>query len=145
MKNFDEQRAARALADRGFQIGGETFTRKASVRPEATEPWEAITLESTSKETLANIDETVCNMIEPGVKGADHKRWLELRKREEDAVTMGDLLELVQWLIAEQSARPTEQPSSSSVEPEELGTSLTEDSSSTDSPEEPEPSTSDNS
>jgi hypothetical protein len=123
VKDFDEARALRAQADRGFQIGGEQFLRRSSVRPEATEPWEAVSLDSTQKETLAAIDETVCNLIDSGEKGEAHKRWMKLRSREEDAISLGDMLELVQWLISEQAARPTEPPSNFSDEPEETGTS----------------------
>lgn len=136
MKNFDEQRALRAQADRGFVIGGEEFLRRTSVRPEATEPWENVTIDSTQKETLAAIDETVCNLIEPGEKSEAHKRWMKLRLREDDAVSLGDMLELIQWLVAEQTQRPTEPPSNFSDEPEETGTPSTGGSSSPDTPEE---------
>lgn len=138
MKNFDEQRALRVQEDRGFQIGGEQFIRRASVRPEATEPWENVNLETSHRDTLASLDETVTNLIEPGEKNEAHKRWMKLRTREEDAITLGDLLELMQWLVAEQTGRPTEPPSNFSDEPEETGTPLTVVSSSPVTPEEPE-------
>lgn len=137
MRNFDDARAQRAQADRGFQIGGEQFLRRSSVRPEATEAWEAVNLNSTQKETLAAIDETICNLVEPGKGGEAHKRWMKLRQREEDAVSLGDMLEIVQWLVEEQAQRPTEPPSSSFDELEALGTLSTVGSSSPDTPEEP--------
>ncbi len=134
MRNFDDQRALRTQGDRGFQIGGEKFIRRASVRPEATRPWEDVSLETTHEATLAAIDETVLNMVEPGTRGEAHKRWMKLREREDDAITLGDLLELVQWLVGEQAHRPTEPPSNFSDEPEEVGTRSMGGSSSPETP-----------
>lgn len=134
MKDFDTARQERAQADRGFLIGGEQFIRRASVRPEATKPWEDVDLTTSHDATLAAIDETVTNMIEPGAKGEAHKRWAKLREREDDAISLGDLLDLVQWLVQEQAARPTVPPSNSSDEPEDSGTSSTGGSSSPATP-----------
>lgn len=136
MKDFDTARAARTLADRGFQIGGEQFVRRASVRPEATKPWEDVDLTTSHEATLAAIDETVTNMIEPGKAKEAHKRWLVLRQRDDDAISLGDLLDLVQWLVSEQAARPTVPPSNSSGEPVASGTSSTGGSSSPETPAE---------
>ncbi len=134
MKDFDLARSERALADRGFQIGGEKFVRRASVRPEATKPWEDVNLETSHEATLAAIDETVTNMIEPGARKEAHKRWALLRERDDDAISLGDLLDLVQWLISEQAARPTLPPSSFSDEPAASGTGSTGGSSSPETP-----------
>lgn len=135
MKDFDVERAERAQVDRTFKLGGETFTRKATVRPEATEPWEGVTAVSTQTETLAAIDATIRNMIEPGDKNEAHARWKKLRQREEDAVSLGDLIELITWLVEEQTARPTEPQRNFSVVPDDTGTTSTEGSSSPETPE----------
>lgn len=132
MKNFDEQRALRLKADRGFQIGGEQFVRRASVRPEAVEPWERVGSDPdlTSKDVLGAMDETIINLIEPGTKGEAHRRWVKLRGREADAINLGDLIDLVTWLIEEQAQRPTLPSSNSSPEPGTTGTPSTDGSSS---------------
>lgn len=132
MKNFDEARAARASSPRDFQIGGEVFVWKASVRPEATKPWEDVTGMTPQAEVLGAIDQTVKNLIEPGVKGEAHKRWDTLRQREDDALSLGDLIGLITWLIEEQANRPTVPSSGSSNVRELPGTSSTGGSSSQD-------------
>lgn len=131
-KDFDIARAAsRGDSDRQFKIGGELFTRRKTVRPEAVKPWEDVGPLTPHEEVLKAIDQTILNLIEPGTKGEDHKRWRELRKREEpDALNLGDLLELTTWIVSQQSSRPTSPPVLSSASPEPGGTSSTDDSSS---------------
>lgn len=114
MKDFDIGRRVRASDDRlTFKIGGETFTRKASVPPEDMAAWEDHDPRfSTTVETLAVVDETVFALIEDW-DGA-HERWRALRERREDALSYGDVLDVVKWLVEEQAARPTELSSDSS-------------------------------
>lgn len=132
MKNFDEQRRKRLEQDRGFTIGGETFIRRPSVRPEAVSPWEAVASNPAMSNTdiLAAIDETIINLIEPGEKGEAHKRWHKLREREEDALNLGDMIDVITWLVEEQAQRPTQPSSDSSSEPGTTETPSTDGSSS---------------
>jgi len=127
VKDFDVLRKQREAQDRMFQIGGETFVRRASVRPEAVEPWESVgsNPDITSGDVIARMDETVINLIEPGPKGEAHKRWKALRAREDDAVNLGDMIDVITWLVEEQSARPTQSPGSFSGEPDTTGTPST--------------------
>jgi hypothetical protein len=137
MKNFDEQRSerlSRAEDERTFVIGGEPFLVRAAVRPEATEPWEDIEPGLSHGETLANCDQTILNLIEPA--GDAHERWRNLRAREDDPVTLQDMLELIPWMIGTAAGRPTEPPESSSDGRGSTGTTLTAASSSPDTPEE---------
>jgi hypothetical protein len=106
MRDFDEARKRRQDKDRSFKIGGETFVMKPGVRPEALADYEKIGPDSTPTETLAIIDGIVLSMID----GADggHDRYVKVRESEDDPVTLGDMQELVEWLMEEQTARPTE-------------------------------------
>ncbi len=126
VKNFDLERAKRASQNRQFKIGGVTLTRRASVRPEAMMEWEAVTPLTPPADVIAAIDNTIVAMVENG----GHKAWKALRAREDDAVTLGDMLEVMQWLVEEQSGRPTLPPSPSSTEPVSSGTTSTGASSS---------------
>lgn len=133
VKNFDELRATRVERDRKFQIGGETFTRRPAVRPEALAKWEHIGKhgsEMTSEEVLADMDETICNLIEPGASSRDHKRWHKLRERDDDPITGDDMISLITWIVEDMTDRPTVPSGTSSDEPERTGASSTDDSSS---------------
>ena len=113
MKDFDHKRKERAARDRTFVIGGESLVMRKGIRPEAMLPWEGITAESNPSEVLQTLDQIVCDFIEPA-DGA-RERYMQLRAREEDPLTLADLEELVEWLIAEQTGRPTGPPSVSGL------------------------------
>lgn len=135
VKNFDEQRALRGKGNRKFQIGGEVFTRRSSVRPEAVAGWEEIGKrgsEMGSEEVLETMDQVICNLIEPGPQNRDHKKWRKIRSREEDPITLDDMIELITWITEDMTGRPTQQSEPSSEAPEPTGTSSTDDSSSPD-------------
>lgn len=152
MKNFDEYREKRALVgveERSFQVGGETFVRRPAVRPEAVNPWEGIAPGMDQDEVLERIDLTVLALVEGGAKDEAHKRWIALRKRETDPVTLQDLVGLrdpdtgdeiqpgiVPWLIEEMAGRPTRPSSSSSNGAATTETTSTDASSSPATPEE---------
>ena len=131
MKDFDEGRVA-ALntpeADRTFVIGGETFTCRASVRPEVMFEIAEMDADTPSPQVFAIIDRLVLNMIEP-VNDAQN-RWRALREREDDPLTINDLNGLVSWLVEQQAGRPTEAPSLSLPGRETNGTPSTASSSS---------------
>lgn len=148
MKNFDDHRKKKdeaTRAQREFQLGGETFTARARVRPEAFMEWDSMDMANTpASEILVMADKTILDLIEK--KDDAHARYRALREREEDPLNLEDLTDLIQWLVEVQSGgRPTEPSPDSSSSPEETGTRSTEDSSSTATPAEPVLSTSDSS
>lgn len=126
MKDFDEARDERKSADRAFRFGGETFVMKATVRPEVMVGYESINTDTDALVALSIIDDMVISFIEGGEDA--ERRYRAVRAREEDAISMDDLNALVEWLISEQTGRPTSAPSASSG-----GRTTTEDSS-TDGP-----------
>ena len=111
MKDFDQKRKERASRDRSFTLGGETFTMRIGLRPEVLVPWEQLDETTAAGEVLQILDTIVLDFLEP--YDNQHDRWRTLRERTEDPVTLQDLQELVEWLIAEQTNRPTGQPSGS--------------------------------
>lgn len=111
MKDFDTKRKERSDRDRSFQIGGETFVRRTGLRPEVLLPWEKIGEDTPASEVLETIDLLVTDFIEPGDDAV--ARYQALRARDDDPVTLEDLQELVEWLVSEQTGRPTGLPSGS--------------------------------
>lgn len=111
MKDFDTKRKERSDRDRSFKIGGETFVRRTGLRPEILLPWEKIGDDTPASEVLETIDLLVTDFIESGDDAV--ARYKALREREDDPVTLEDLQELVEWLVAEQTGRPTGPPSGS--------------------------------
>lgn len=118
MKNFDLdlKREERSQRDRTFQIGGEHFVMRVGVRPEVLAAYDDLTEESTAVDGINVMDEVILSHIED-INGA-HDRWRELRTRDDDPVTVDDLAALVEWLLAEQTGRPTQRPSASGRGPE---------------------------
>lgn len=130
MKNFDEAREARLKEDRSFQIGGEVFVRKVGIRPEALAPYENLATDTPATEALATIDMIVLDMIEDGGEGQDAcARYKAVRAREENPITLGDMTDLVEWLVESATGRPTSPPSGSTRGPGGTGTTSTEGSS----------------
>lgn len=119
MKNFDEARREREQRDRGFQIGGEDFTYRPAVAPEAILNWSKMTGgemgdDLTEEAALSIFDETVVAFLEPG----QDEKWAKVRDpKAAHPLNISDLRELVSWLFEEQSGRPTEPPSDSSDGP----------------------------
>lgn len=128
MRDYDVGRRARLARDREFRIGGETFVRRATVRPEEWAEWEDLTPGIDLVEFMAVLDRTVCALIEPDDDAAG--RWMALRERGDDAITFEDARDVIAWLVGEQAGRPTDLPLVSTVPPVAIGTSSTDDSSS---------------
>lgn len=112
MKDFSQ-----AGKDREFSINGAIFNWH-DVRPEVlTELGDELTKATENGDSsdpnaawkLA--DKQILLFIDPD----QHDRWTELRDREKDPVTIGQLNAIVQWLMEEQTGLPTEQPSSSAT------------------------------
>lgn len=116
MQNFDENKQA----EREFQVGGEKF-RWRYVRPETLAllarqlhsdngGGAADVADDGSTPTLRHLDEQVMVFLD---SDEAKERWRNLRLREEDPVTSGQLQDIVIWLVEQQSVRPTETPSPS--------------------------------
>lgn len=111
MKDFDTERALRVERDRTFKLGGRTFTRKAGVKPEALTEYEDMPDDVSAQDAVAIMDRTLLAFLIP----EDHASFNEMRSEEaENEVTVDDLADLVRWLIAENTGRPTSKPSPSS-------------------------------
>lgn len=109
MKDFDEILAT----EREFKVVGETF-RWHDVRPEVLTEFDAEPEEDKDGTADPNaawklIDRRILVFLSP----EDRKRWVELRKRDENPVTIAQLNEIWTWLLEAQVARPTETPSPS--------------------------------
>jgi hypothetical protein len=126
MHDFDRDREQRHSADRQFKIGGEVFTRRPAVRPEAMTAYEDLTPGASASEAVEVIDNLILAFLEP----SDHERYRALREREEDPLNVTDLNDLVRWLIIETTRRPTQQPSPSTAGSEPTGIRSMENSSS---------------
>lgn len=88
---------------------------------------------------LAVIDQTVVAIIEPDYSGL----WEKVRDPQlPHPISLGDLQELLEWLLAQVTGRPTGLPSASSPTDDSTGISSTDESSSTAAPAEPAASTS---
>ena len=103
--DFDIARRERAEEDREFTLGGETFVRKPAVRPEVMIAYEDMTVEHSAAESLKVIDTLILAFLED-VDDA-HDRYRALRARDDDAVNVRDLNEVIRWLIMESTKRPT--------------------------------------
>lgn len=114
MKDFDADRHEREQRDRQFTIGGETFTFRPSVAPESLLPYHrAITGEyvPTEDDWIKIYDEAVVALLEPGQAEA----WQ--RARDVNAaipLNAKDISDLLQWLLEQQTGRPTGRTSESS-------------------------------
>ena len=113
MRDFDVKRRERVEKDRSFTIGGELFVMKASVRPEVLAVWDHLSDDAGPEPIMEAINEIVLGMIEN--HDGSHERWGALRSREEDALNLEDLQDLVGWLIEEQTGQTPTQPASPST------------------------------
>lgn len=108
MKNFDEI----LDQDLEFQLGGEKFKMR-FVRPEVLAAWEDEPIDEKSIDLLKKQDERIIMFLNGDDGSRD--RYLALRAREDDAVPMVVVNELLTWMIEVQTARPTNTPSPSAV------------------------------
>jgi hypothetical protein len=104
MRSFDIQQ------DLDFQIGGETFHMK-TVRPEVLASWEDAPIPENSADALKVLDERLLIFLDNG--NGQHERWKALREREDNALSMGQLRAVLEWMVEVQSTLPTEPPSPS--------------------------------
>lgn len=106
MRNFDDL----LEEDLSFQVRGEHLKMR-YVRPEVLAAWEDDPIDEKSIDLLKRQDERIMLMLN-GDDGSA-KRWQELRAREENALPMVQLNELLRWMIEVQTSRPTNSPSPS--------------------------------
>ena len=122
--DFDQERRAslEELGDPSFTIGGETFRRRLTLRPESRLALAGLFEGDLSPEaSLAAGDNAILALIE----SEGHERWRELRAREDDALTNADITKVLSWLLSEASGRPTEAPGPSSAGRSKNGTGST--------------------
>lgn len=105
MKDFDAELLTEDLT---FKIGGEVFQMH-YVRPEVLASWGDESIEGDSDSLLKKQDERILSFLQQ----KDHERYMGLRAREEEAVPMVQINELLNWMVEVQTSRPTPAPSPS--------------------------------
>ena len=119
-KNFDDL----ISQERTFVVRGETFTWR-DVRPEILTAFQP-TDEPKEGEDADNsgiwkqLDEQIQLFLVP----EDAERWANLRSREDNPVTIVQLNAILEWLVGEQTERPTQTPSPSGTGRGKTGRSL---------------------
>lgn len=104
-RNFDELLAE----DRTFIVRGQTFTWR-DVRPEVLTSLGQIDTEKPD-EIWASQDDQILNFLVP----EDHERWQNLRARAEEPVTIAQFNAVLEYLVEQQTDRPTQTPSPSAT------------------------------
>lgn len=126
MKDFDEARGEREERDRGFKINGQTFVYRPAVAPETLIPWFEMGAGTPEREAIALMDEVVLGFLEEEYRDA----WREARKADAThPINRDDMFKVIEWLLEEQVARPTQPPSDSPSGGGSTETSSTEGSS----------------
>jgi hypothetical protein len=111
MHNFDEERAKRKGVE--FQIGGQTFTTRAFVRPEILATWETETEDGKPTDQLEAADRLIAGFLIP----SDAERWAALRANDDDTlavISIQDLDDMIRFLVEANANRATTAPSASS-------------------------------
>lgn len=108
-KSFDDL----ISQERTFVVRGETFTWQ-DVRPEVLTAFTPETEVDPDKPgsdvgVWKQLDEQISLFLVP----EDRERWLKLRERDENPVTIIQLNEILTWLVGEQTERPSQTPSPS--------------------------------
>jgi len=98
--------------DLAFVIGGESFKMK-YVRPEVLAAWEDEEVVQKSEEALKQMDDRIKLFLDNS-NGA-LERWDALRARDDNPVSMGQINDLLLWMVEVQSGRPTIPPSPSAT------------------------------
>lgn len=119
-KNFDEL----LTPDRTFTVRGQTFTW-VEVRPEVLSAMgrslAAVSPNGDSEASEEEQDDAAWKSIDEQIKlfliPEDRERWDTLRSREEEPVTIKQVNAVLQYLVEEQTDRPTQEPSPSATGP----------------------------
>lgn len=108
-KSFDDL----ISSERTFVVRGETFTWR-DVRPEVLTAFQpAEDDEKKDPEDNSGIWKQLDEQIALFLVPQDVERWKELRAREDNPVTIIQLNAILEWLVGEQTERPTQTPSPS--------------------------------
>jgi hypothetical protein len=94
--------------DREFKVQDQVFKWR-DVRPEVLSSFEVNENGDDPNAVWTLMDRQILLFIED----EQHERWAELRAREKEPVTIGQINAVLTWLMEEQTGRPTEQPSPS--------------------------------
>lgn len=133
MKNFDDaqrtrhEEKAKELGDRSFTFRSEDFHVRANVRYGVIKAVAGISENTDGNSVFEVIEDAVISLIDPTNNAA--KRFRKVAAGEEFPVTFEDLIELLNWLIEEQTGRPPTPAESSSSGQTQNGTPSTEISS----------------
>jgi hypothetical protein len=100
--------------ERTFIVRGETFTWR-DVRPEVLTAFTPSEngKEAGEEEDNSGIWRTLDEQIMLFLVTEDRERWENLRAREDNPVTIVQLNAILEWLVGEQTDRPTQTPSPS--------------------------------
>ena len=104
MKDFNDLLAK----DREFRVQDQTFTWR-DVRPEVLSSFEIDTNGNDPNAVWELMDRQILLFLPED----EHERWTELRARDKEPVTIGQINAVLTWLMEEQTGRPTEPPSPS--------------------------------
>lgn len=133
IKNFDDSARERHaensknFGDHPFQFRGEVFHVRANVDYNVLQSIAALTEESDGSRVIKTVADAVVALIDP--RDDAHDRFHKVRNEHDLPVTFEDLMELLNWLIEEQTSRPPTQAESLSGGSSENGTVQTEISS----------------
>ena len=98
--------------ERTFVVRGETFTWR-DVRPEILTAFTPEVTEGKDPEDNSGIWKQLDEQIQLFLVPEDVERWQNLRAREDNPVTIIQLNAILEWLVGEQTERPTQTPSPS--------------------------------
>lgn len=127
-KDFDTDRAERENKPRvGFKIGGVQFECRRAIPPEVLARYLNMGDHSDEEDTIAVLDDTILSFLTPESEAS----WLAMRKtqlavKEDNPVSTDDLVEVIRYLMAATSGRPTTPPSDSPSPQGGNGTGSTE-------------------
>ena len=118
-KDFGSPVAASSDEPVTFQLYGETFRCRPAMQGTALIQFIA---DASGDDTGAGA-KAVLSFFDLAIVEADHDRWHELTLSEDHIVPMETLSEIMDWLVEQYSARPTQPPTAS--EPGESTTGTT--------------------
>jgi len=133
MRDFDESARVRhaenieTFGEHPFKFRGEVFYARANVDYQVLQSVAALTEETDGTKVISTVSDAVLNLIDP--RDDAYVRFTQVRNDHELPVTFEDLMELLGWLIEEQTNRPPTQAKSSSGGLSENGTGSKEISS----------------
>ena len=104
MRNFD------ISEDLSFEVCGEMFKMRL-VKPEVLAKLQDNDVPETNMKALEILDEQITAFLDNS--NGQIERWKAMRTREDNTPSQGQLQDILLWMIEVQTARPTNQPSTS--------------------------------